>query len=211
LVLGLDIIKSQGEEIYFDFFKDIDFSKRIILITAHSRESFGTPFINICEAIKEIAITYLDVELVYQVHLNPNVQQIVNEVLTDIENIHLIKPIEYPYLIWLMNKSFMVLTDSGGIQEEAPTLGKPVLVLREVTERQEVVDAGTAKLVGTDKELIITETKKLLDNHSEYSKMANAVNPYADGKTAERILSIYMNGSGKNNFTINNSTRLCKV
>ncbi len=189
LFLGLDIIKEHGEEQYYKHFDFIDFSKRIILVTGHRRESFGKPFENICYALKEIA-ERKDVEIVYPVHLNPNVREPVNRILKGINNIHLIEPLEYPYLIWLMNKSYIVLTDSGGIQEEAPSLGKPVLVMREVTERIEGIEAGTAKLVGTDKEKIVKEATKLLDNEEEYEKMAKAVNPYGDGKASERIENI---------------------
>ena len=190
LLLGLDIIKEKGEESYHDFFKDIDFSKRVILVTGHRRESFGGPFENMCNAMKDIALAYPDTELVYPVHLNPNVRNTVNEILTGVDNVKLIEPLAYPYLIWLMNKSFFVLTDSGGIQEEAPSLGKPVLVMRDVTERQEGVEAGTAKLVGTDYDVIMKEAKLLLDDENNYKNMANAVNPYGDGTTSQKVLTI---------------------
>ena len=191
LLLGLTMIQQQGEKKYYEFFKNIDFSKRIILITGHRRESFGKPFEKMCEAIKEIALAYSDVELIYPVHFNPNVRKTVSNILENIKNIHLIEPLDYPYLIWIMNQSYLVLTDSGGIQEEAPTLGKPVLVMRDVTERQEGIDAGTAKLVGTSKSVIIHETKNLLDNPESYQKMANAVNPYGNGTTSQQIIKIY--------------------
>ena len=190
LFLALELLKKEGDSKYEEFFKDIDLSKKIVLVTAHRRESFGEPFENICNAVKELSTKYPDVEFVYPVHLNPNVREVVYRILSDIPNIHLIEPLDYPYMVWIMNKSYIVLTDSGGVQEEAPSLGKPVLVLRDVTERQEGVDAGTAKLVGTDKELIIKETSKLLDNPKEYEKMAKAINPYGDGKTSERIVEI---------------------
>jgi len=191
ILLGLDLIKKQGEENYQAFFKDIDFTKRIILITGHRRESFGSSFHEMCAAIKELAQKNPDVELIYPVHLNPNVQSVVNNVLENIPNVHLLKPLDYPYLIWLMNQSYLVLTDSGGIQEEAPTLGKPVLVMRDVTERQEGIEAGTAKLVGTSKMVIVSETTDLLNNPKDYQKMANAVNPYGDGTTSQQIVDIY--------------------
>ncbi len=191
LLLGLDIIKESGERKYEEYFSDIDFSKRIILVTGHRRESFGGPFQEMCESMKEIALKYDDVELIYPVHLNPNVRKVVNEVLADVDNVKLIEPLDYPYLIWLMNRSHLVLTDSGGIQEEAPTLGKPVLVMRNVTERQEGVEAGTAKLVGTSKEVILREAYALLDSDEAYKKMANAVNPYGDGTTSKQIVEIY--------------------
>ncbi|RYZ27741.1 MAG: UDP-N-acetylglucosamine 2-epimerase (non-hydrolyzing) [Chitinophagaceae bacterium] len=174
----------------FSFLSD---KQKIILVTAHRRESFGEPFRHICNALKEIAIANPEFNIVYPVHLNPNVQQVVYETLQDQPNIHLIKPLDYPSLIWLMDKSRFVLTDSGGIQEEAPSLGKPVLVLRNVTERQEGITAGTALLVGTDKKLIISEVQKLIDDESHYTTMAKAVNPYGNGTAAKKITSILLN------------------
>jgi len=191
LFLGLSLIK-ENEDFYYHHFKTIDFSKRIILVTAHRRESFGEPFEDICSAIKNIADKFEDVEVVYPVHLNPNVQEPVKKFLSGVKNVHLIAPLDYALLIWLMNKSFLVLTDSGGIQEEAPSLGKPVLVMREVTERMEGVKAGTAKLVGTNKEVIFQETAKLLTNPHEYSLMAKASNPYGDGQTSKKVLNYIM-------------------
>jgi UDP-N-acetylglucosamine 2-epimerase (non-hydrolysing) len=164
--------------------------QRLILVTAHRRESFGEGFENICQALKEIAIRNPDVKIVYPVHLNPNVQEPVHRIIGDIDRIHLIEPLEYEPFVYLMNQSYLILTDSGGIQEEAPSLGKPVLVMREVTERPEAVEAGTAKLVGTKMENIVGETQKLLDHSEEYQKMTNIKNPYGDGKTSERILNI---------------------
>lgn len=193
LFLGMDIIKKRGEEKFFQFFSNVDFRKRIILVTGHRRESFGEPFQNICHALKKIAEKYVNLEIIYPVHLNPNVQKPVFTILDGLNNIHLIEPLDYPYLIWLMEKSYLVLTDSGGIQEEAPSLGKPVLVMRDVTERIEGIEAGTAKLVGTNSETIIKETQILLDNENEYIKMSKAVNPYGDGKTSQRILEILRN------------------
>jgi len=190
LFLGLNIIKHKGEEEYLDYFNFINFSKKIILVTGHRRESFGEPFENICNALKEIAENYKDVEIVYPVHLNPNVRKPVNRILNGIDNIYLIEPLSYPYLIWLINKSYLILTDSGGIQEEAPSLGKPVLVMREVTERVEGIEAGTAKLVGTSKDKIISEVVNLLTNKEEYDKMAKAINPYGDGKASVGIIDI---------------------
>lgn len=190
LFLALDLLKEEGDEKYLEFFKDVDFNKKLVLVTAHRRESFGQPFENICNAVKELSTKYPDVEFVYPVHLNPNVREVVFGILSDIPNIHLMDPLDYPYMVWIMNKAHIVLTDSGGVQEEAPSLGKPVIVLRDVTERQEGVDAGTAKLVGTDKELIINATSALLDNEQEYEKMAKAVNPYGDGTTSKRIVKL---------------------
>lgn len=190
LFLGLDIIRSEGEDRYYRYFDFLDFSKKIILVTGHRRESFGEPFRNICFALKEVADNFEDVEIVYPVHLNPNVRKPVYEILRDHPRIHLIDPLSYPYLIWLMSKSYLILTDSGGIQEEAPSLGKPVLVMREVTERIEGIEAGTAKLVGTKKESIVNSVSKLLEDLEEYAKMAQARNPYGDGKSAKRIARI---------------------
>jgi len=190
LFLSLKIIKERGEEEYFKYFNFIDFSKKIILVTAHRRESFGEPFRNVCFALREIANNFPDVEIVYPVHLNPNVRKPAYEILQGHSRIHLIEPLEYPYLIWLMSKSYLVLTDSGGIQEEAPSLGKPVLVMREVTERMEAIEAGTAKLVGTNREKIVEEVSLLLEDGDEYKKMSKVVNPYGDGKASERILNI---------------------
>ncbi|GHT82401.1 UDP-N-acetyl glucosamine 2-epimerase [Spirochaetia bacterium] len=190
LHLGLDIIKSENIQQYKHFFQFLDFSKRIILVTGHRRESFGSGFENICMAIKYIANDYNNVQFVYPIHFNPNVREPVNRILKGIDNIFIIEPLDYPYLIWLMEKSYLVLTDSGGIQEEAPALGKPVLVMRNVTERQEGIDAGTAKLVGTQCDTIISSIKDLLDNDEIYFNMANAVNPYGDGNTSKKIKEI---------------------
>jgi UDP-N-acetylglucosamine 2-epimerase (non-hydrolysing) len=189
LRLGLDIIKDD-ESRYAHFFPFLGFSKRIILVTGHRRESFGDGFDNICNAIAHIAKTYKDIQFVYPMHFNPNVREPVNRILKEINNVFLIEPLDYPYLIWLMEKCFFVLTDSGGIQEEAPALGKPVLVMREVTERQEGVEAGTAKLVGTGYDNLVSSMQELLDNKMAYAQMANAVNPYGDGTTSQKIVEI---------------------
>lgn len=174
-----------------DRFKDIDFiNKKIILVTAHRRENFGEGMENICSVIKQLAAR-TDVEIIFPVHLNPNVRSVVNTKLKGVENIHLFEPFDYPELVWMMNRSYIVLTDSGGIQEEAPSLGKPVLVLREVTERPEGVEAGTACLVGTDTAKILYYAKRLLDNtEGLYDRMAKAVNPYGDGHCCKRIADI---------------------
>ncbi|WP_152055355.1 non-hydrolyzing UDP-N-acetylglucosamine 2-epimerase [Aliarcobacter butzleri] len=163
-------------------------SRKIILVTGHRRENFGEGFINICEALKTIAINNPDIDIVYPVHLNPNVQKPVKEILKNISNIYLIEPLQYECFIYLMNKSYFIITDSGGVQEEAPSLGKPVLVMRNTTERPEAVDAGTVKLVGTNKEVIIREAQKLIDNRKEYEQMSKAHNPYGDGLASERIV-----------------------
>lgn len=193
LLLGLDILKRKDTTSIEQLFHGIDVTKRVILVTGHRRESFGKPFENMVSGIKQIAQKYSDVEIVYPVHLNPNVRGIVNQELSNTPNIHLIEPLDYPALIWLMEKSFFVLTDSGGIQEEAPTLGKPVLVMRDVTERQEGIEAGTAKLVGTNKEVIVKEAFNLLDNTMAYEAMAKAVNPYGDGTTCQQVVALIKN------------------
>jgi UDP-N-acetylglucosamine 2-epimerase (non-hydrolysing) len=187
LLMGLDLAK-KNEKRFHEYFRFLDFSRRILLVTGHRRESFGRPFENICRALKDIAGN--DVEIVYPVHLNPNVRGQVYPILGSTKNIHLIGPLEYPLLIWLMSKSHLILTDSGGIQEEAPSLGKPVLVLRDVTERTEGIEEGTAVLVGTDRRRITETARMLLYNRAEYKKMAKRRNPYGDGKASERICGI---------------------
>ena len=193
LFLGLDIIRREGEEKYASFFKALSFSKRIVLITGHRRESFGKPFENICEAIHSCAKRFPDVQFVYPVHLNPNVREPVLRLLSDVTNVRLLEPLDYPHFIWLMSKSTIVLTDSGGLQEEAPSLGKPVLVMRDVTERTEGVDAGTARLVGTEVYNITEALTELLSDPRVFSKMSQASNPYGDGKSAGRILEVIRN------------------
>jgi UDP-N-acetylglucosamine 2-epimerase (non-hydrolysing) len=166
---------------------------RFILITGHRRENFGKGFLDICEAIKILAKKYSNVHFVYPVHLNPNVQRPVYELLGYLNNIHLIDPQEYLNFVFLMSKSYLVLTDSGGIQEEAPGLGKPVLVMRDSTERPEAVEAGTVKLVGTNKKLIVDEISKLLEDQDYFNKMAKANNPYGDGNASKRIVTHLLN------------------
>jgi UDP-N-acetylglucosamine 2-epimerase (non-hydrolysing) len=190
LYMGLNIIKSAETQKYAAFFSFLDFSKRIILVTGHRRENFGDGFENICRAIASIAKQYRDIQFVYPVHFNPNVREPVNRILKGVNNIYLVEPLDYPCLIWLMEKCYFVLTDSGGIQEEAPALGKPVLVMRDVTERQEGVEAGTAKLAGTNTEALVSSMRELLENNTAYSMMANAVNPYGDGAASKRIMEI---------------------
>lgn len=167
-------------------------TRRLVLITGHRRENFGEGFLNICKAIKELAIRYPEADFVYPVHLNPNVKKPVYEILGTVDetaqkNIYLIDPLNYLPFVYLMNKSYLVLTDSGGIQEEAPGLGKPVLVMRDTTERPEAVMAGTVLLVGTNREKIVTETVRLFDDSHHYQSMAQAINPYGDGRACERI------------------------
>ena len=171
----------------------INFNNRIILVTGHRRENHGQGFINICDALKEIAVKNPDVEIVYPVHLNPNVLKPVNELLGNIKNIHLVKPLSYPSFVWLMNKAYLIITDSGGVQEEAPSLGKPVLVMRDTTERPEAVEAGTVILVGTNTNKIISEAQELLDDLVKYNSMSSIHNPYGDGKACQRIIEFISN------------------
>ena len=160
----------------------------MILVTGHRRENHGQGFINICEALKEIAITNPNVQIIYPVHLNPHVQKPVYQILNGIDNVHLTDPLSYPAFVWLMNKAYLIITDSGGVQEEAPSLGKPVLVMRNTTERPEAVEAGTVILVGTDKFKIVHEVTDLLNNVNRYKQMSELHNPYGDGKASERIV-----------------------
>jgi UDP-N-acetylglucosamine 2-epimerase (non-hydrolysing) len=191
LFLGLSIIKQEGDQKYYDFFKGIDFTRKIILVTGHRRESFGEPFRNICNAIRQIAEQFPDVEVVYPVHFNPNVRQPVNEILGGHERIHLIEPLPYPYMIWLMGKCYLILTDSGGIQEEAPSLHKPVLVMRDVTEREEGIQAGTAKLLGTSSENIVLQVSNLIQSQEAYTAMSSHINPYGDGNASTQIVGVF--------------------
>lgn len=198
-----------SQQHWYDYFKNMwnlklpyeaeESKAKLLLVTGHRRENFGEGFKNICMALKEIAEKRNDVKIVYPVHLNPNVQQPVKSLLSDIPNIHLIDPLEYEPFVFLMDASYLILTDSGGIQEEAPFLGKPVLVMRETTERPEGITAGTVKLVGTRTDSIVKETIKLLDNASLYKEMSKAVNPYGDGKAAKRIIQIIL---GKDSETV---------
>lgn len=174
--------------------KDLPQDRSLILVTAHRRENFGIPLEQICLALRDIALAHLgDVHIIYPVHLNPNVQEPVHRILDHVPGVTLIDPLEYLPLVYLMKHATLVLTDSGGIQEEAPGLGKPVLVLREVTERPEAVEAGTVRLVGTCRKSIVEWTERLLEDPQEYSRMAQAVNPYGDGQAARRIVATLMN------------------
>ena len=169
--------------------------RRMILITGHRRENFGDGFQQICEALRRLALRG-DVDLIYPVHLNPNVQQPVRNILGNLPNVFLIDPLEYVPFVWLMRQAHLILTDSGGIQEEAPSLGKPVLVMREVTERPEAVEVGTAKLVGTDTEAIVAETARLLDDSAEYVRRSRIHSPYGDGQASSRIARILTDQAG---------------
>lgn len=171
-------------------FPMLDESKKLILVTGHRRESFGGGFERICEALAQTAKAHPDTQILYPVHLNPNVQEPVKRILKDVNNVHLIEPQQYLPFVYLMNRSHIILTDSGGIQEEAPSLGKPVLVMRDTTERPEAVDAGTVKLVGTDVAKITSALNELLTNNESYKAMSRAHNPYGDGKACQRICDI---------------------
>ena len=175
--------------------KRLEKGKRLVLITGHRRENFGDGFINMVTAIKDLSMQYPDVDFVYPMHLNPNVRkpihQVFGEDLSRLGNMFFIEPLQYLEFVFLMEKSYIVLTDSGGIQEEAPGLGKPVLVMRDTTERPEALEAGTVKLVGTDYNAIVNNVSELLNNSSSYECMSKAVNPYGDGKACERIVSIF--------------------
>jgi len=171
-----------------DNYPFIETGKKLILVTGHRRESFGGGFERICSALAEIALQHPDVQIVYPVHLNPNVSEPVNRILQGIDNIILIPPQDYLPFVYLMDKAYLILTDSGGVQEEAPSLGKPVLVMRETTERPEAVDAGTVRLVGTNSAKIVEEVNRLLNDENEYNKMSRAHNPYGDGNACHHIL-----------------------
>jgi len=191
LVTGNTVIDALQWISRLPFKSKTDFGdKRLLLVTAHRRENFGKPLDNICAALRQIAEDYRDsVHIVYPVHLNPNVQKSVRSVLGEVANVTLLPPVDYLQMIHFMKQSYLVLTDSGGIQEEAPGLGKPVLVLREFTERPEAVEAGTVKVIGTDTDVIVRETQRLLNDSAEYQRMAQAVNPYGDGHAAKRIVA----------------------
>lgn len=178
-----DLTKSLGEQFPF-----LDANKKLVLVTGHRRENFGTGFENICHALMALG-ERKDIQIVYPVHLNPNVIEPVRRILSESLRVHLISPLDYLPFIYLMTRSYLIITDSGGVQEEAPSLGKPVLVMRDTTERPEAVEAGTVKLVGTDTNKIINEAAHLLDNHGAYQAMSMAHNPYGDGNAAQRIVA----------------------
>lgn len=193
----IDALQFSVEKVSADDFQDeeiqrlkniVSFEKKIILVTGHRRENHGQGFVNICAALKELAINNPEIEIIYPVHLNPNVQKPVYKMLDETENIKLIAPLSYPAFVWLMEKSYLIITDSGGVQEEAPSIGKPVLVMRDTTERPEAVEAGTVLLVGTNKEKIVEEATKLLVSKEAYQKMSKLHNPYGDGVACQRII-----------------------
>jgi UDP-N-acetylglucosamine 2-epimerase (non-hydrolysing) len=193
----IDALKYSNEKVNSKNFNDreidslkaiLDAKKQLVLVTGHRRENHGQGFINICNALKQIAEENKDVQIIYPVHLNPNVQKPVYETLKDVPNVNLIDPLSYPAFIWLMSQSYIIITDSGGVQEEAPSLGKPVMVMRETTERPEAVDAGTVLLVGTDTKKITGQANRLLNDSQFYTKMSMLHNPYGDGVACKRIV-----------------------
>lgn len=198
LMMSVKKIKEVDDIEISELKKIIKNDKKLILITGHRRENHGQVLVDICEALKEIAIRNSDVQLVYPVHMNPKVRGTVYKILSEIENISLINPLAYPAFVWLMQKSYLIITDSGGIQEEAPSLGKPVLVMRETTERPEAVNAGTVILVGTSKEKIVNKCQLLLENASEYKKMSMLHNPYGDGNACKKIVNFIQQVERKN-------------
>ena len=200
LLIAQDIIKS-NKEVEKDVVAKIammgyevtrlETAKKIVLITGHRRENFGQGFLNICNAIKKLSETYPDIDFIYPMHLNPNVRSAIQSVFTETNkrtNLFFIEPLEYREFVYLMSRSYLILTDSGGVQEEAPSLGKPVLVMRDTTERPEAILAGTVKLVGSDTNRIIEETSRLIESESSYNEVCKAINPYGDGKACERIV-----------------------
>ena len=188
LALVADKVRRQRPALPADFpLARLENGRRMVLITGHRRENFGEGFESICRSITELARQYRDTEFIYPVHLNPNVREPVFRILKDHSNIHLIEPLTYEPFVWAMDRSYMLLSDSGGVQEEAPHLGKPVLVMRDTTERPEALAAGTAKLVGTDADVIVTETARLLDDPLAYEAMSKAANPFGDGQASRRI------------------------
>jgi UDP-N-acetylglucosamine 2-epimerase (non-hydrolysing) len=190
LLMTVKLIMTQDEKLYYRNFDYVDFSKKIILVTGHRRESFGEPLENICGAILEIA-DHNEVEVIYPVHLNPNVLFPVKKMLGTRPNIHLVSQLSYPHMVWIMSKSHLIISDSGGIQEEAPTFNIPVIVTREVTERQEGIESGMSFLTGSDKSKIVTVAKSLLDRKKE-TGLKGSLNPYGDGKAVERIIEIIL-------------------
>jgi UDP-N-acetylglucosamine 2-epimerase (non-hydrolysing) len=194
LLIVRDKVTAQPEGVWRDHFGEslyttvVNKQRKMILITGHRRENFGQGFIDLCNAIKELALKHGDWDLVYPVHLNPNVQKPVYEILANLTNVYLIAPLDYEPFVWMMNQSDLILTDSGGIQEEGPSLGKPVLVMRDVTERPEAVDAGTVLLVGTNKEKIVNGVETVLQDKAIYARMSKAHNPYGDGNACALIV-----------------------
>ena len=189
--IDTDTRRSQAIAEFLSGQLNFDWRKQcFVLMTGHRRENFGDGFLQICHALEDLAACYPAVQFVYPVHLNPNVQQPVNAILAELPNVHLIAPLDYEPFVYLLKHSHIVLTDSGGIQEEAPSLGKPVLVMRDVTERPEAIEAGTVRVVGADRSRIVANVAELIDSHASYTAMSRAHNPYGDGKACARIVSV---------------------
>lgn len=201
LLFSVEKVRKRKSETAEKILNMLDPAKPVILVTGHRRENFGEGFLNICRSLLEIR-KKADVEIVYPVHLNPNVQRPVNEILGNQKGIHLIEPLDYATFVWMMDKSYLVITDSGGVQEEAPSLGKPVLVMREKTERPEAVEAGTVILVGTSPEKIVSNTLSLLQDKQLYQKMSHLHNPYGDGLAAKRIADFLENHYDKKKIAV---------
>lgn len=189
LFLGLQIVKESPSQRLLDFKKSIGNSK-VILVTSHRRENQGVGILEICKALKIIAEEFPDTQIIFPVHLNPKILKPVHKELDGINNVKLLKPLDYELFIWMMQRSYLIITDSGGIQEEAPSLNKPVIVMREFTERQEAVESGAVLLVGNNKERIIKETRRLINDKNHYDKMAAALNPYGDGNAVAKIIDV---------------------
>jgi len=183
----------------------IDPNLPLVLVTGHRRENFGQGFDNICRALRDLAVSR-PIQVIYPVHLNPNVRKPVNDILSGADNVHLVEPVDYLSFVFLMQRSHFIITDSGGVQEEAPSLGKPVLVMREKTERPEAIEAGTVLLVGTDRDTILREAQRLLDDKTHFETMARAINPYGDGKASERIVD-FLQGKKVDPFRSRNPDR----
>ena len=186
LMFSVDKVRKNFPQRCREIMARLDETKKLILVTGHRRENFGDGVLNICEALLEISRSAA-VEIVYPVHLNPNIKGPVHDLLGNVSNIHLVEPLDYEAFVWMMDKAYLVITDSGGVQEEAPSLGKPVLVMRDKTERPEAVEAGTVILVGTDRQKIVSETLDLIGNNERYLGMSRLHNPYGDGKASGRI------------------------
>jgi UDP-N-acetylglucosamine 2-epimerase (non-hydrolysing) len=195
MLKGLQLLESYTDHEIEAIKQKLDFTKEIILVTGHRRENFGDGFQSICNGLIRIAETFPKTQIVYPVHLNPNVHTTVHEILGKTSNVYLLPPLGYPAFLWLMKKSKIIITDSGGIQEEAPTIRKPVLIMRDVTERMEAIHLGLAKLVGTSSDLIFEETKKLLTDKVYFESFLSNTNPYGDGKASERIADFVMTHS----------------
>jgi UDP-N-acetylglucosamine 2-epimerase (non-hydrolysing) len=196
VLLAADKVRSLGPEAFGEDLARVDAGKRIVLVTTHRRESFGEGIAGICQAVAEVAGRHPDVEVILPVHPNPNVRGPVSRILGSVPNVHLLDPLDYPTLVWVMARSALILTDSGGIQEEAPSFSVPVLVMRETTERPEGLQAGTSRLVGVQRARIVEEAERLLSDPAEHGKMTGIPNPFGDGRASDRIRDILLERFG---------------